>query len=123
MCGRFALTADAEAIAKAFGLSNVPELPPKYNITPSQPVAVVRASDRMKVSSIQKQTSLECEVGFWQPGRFAWELAKVRPFVKPVICSGQQGLWDVPREVIAQVEGAMSGEKVKQMRLFESVRC
>lgn len=46
MCGRFALAADAQAIAKAFGLTSVPELSPRYNIAPSQPVAVVRASDR-----------------------------------------------------------------------------
>ncbi|MEO0801867.1 MAG: SOS response-associated peptidase [Cyanobacteria bacterium J06642_2] len=46
MCGRFALAAEIKAIAKAFGLQNMPDLPPRYNIAPSQPVAVVRASNR-----------------------------------------------------------------------------
>lgn len=42
MCGRFALTATPDEIATAFGLQNVPPFPPRYNIAPSQPVAVIR---------------------------------------------------------------------------------
>lgn len=42
MCGRFALTATPNEIATAFGLPNVPTFPPRYNIAPSQPVAVIR---------------------------------------------------------------------------------
>ncbi|QUY44146.1 SOS response-associated peptidase [Acaryochloris marina] len=42
MCGRFALTATPDEIATAFGLQNVPPFPPRYNIAPSQPIAVIR---------------------------------------------------------------------------------
>ena len=42
MCGRFTLTATADDIATRFGLQNVPPFPPRYNIAPSQPVAVIR---------------------------------------------------------------------------------
>ena len=42
MCGRFTLTKSGEEVAEAFGLDEVPELQPRYNIAPSQPVAVVR---------------------------------------------------------------------------------
>jgi putative SOS response-associated peptidase YedK len=42
MCGRFNLTASGEEIAEAFGLDEAPELAPRYNIAPTQPVAVVR---------------------------------------------------------------------------------
>ncbi|WP_299485360.1 SOS response-associated peptidase [Acaryochloris sp. IP29b_bin.137] len=42
MCGRFAFLASSEEIATAFGLQNVPDFPPRYNIAPSQPVAVIR---------------------------------------------------------------------------------
>lgn len=42
MCGRFALTATPDEIATAFGLPTVPPFPPRYNIAPSQPVAVIR---------------------------------------------------------------------------------
>lgn len=42
MCGRFTLTADLEAIQQAFDLKTVPDgMPPRYNIAPSQPVAVI----------------------------------------------------------------------------------
>ncbi|HLF02644.1 MAG TPA: SOS response-associated peptidase [Anaerolineales bacterium] len=48
MCGRFTLTADADTIREAFALSQsssatLAELTPRYNIAPSQPVAVVLA--------------------------------------------------------------------------------
>jgi putative SOS response-associated peptidase YedK len=42
VCGRFTLTTPAELVAEAFGLGAVPDLEARYNIAPSQPVAVVR---------------------------------------------------------------------------------
>jgi len=44
VCGRFTLTASGEELAEAFGLDDPPELAPRYNIAPTQPVAVVRAA-------------------------------------------------------------------------------
>ncbi len=44
MCGRFSLSAPPEALAEFFRLVNVPPLPPRYNIAPTTPVAVVRAA-------------------------------------------------------------------------------
>jgi putative SOS response-associated peptidase YedK len=41
MCGRYTITAPREAVAKAFGLPDVPNLDPRYNVAPSQLVAVV----------------------------------------------------------------------------------
>jgi putative SOS response-associated peptidase YedK len=41
MCGRFTLSQSAAAIAEAFELADVPSAPSRYNIAPSQPVAVV----------------------------------------------------------------------------------
>lgn len=43
MCGRFTLTTPAAALAEIFDLAELPELTPRYNIAPTQPVAVVRA--------------------------------------------------------------------------------
>ena len=43
MCGRFTQTHSGQALAKAFGLTAAPEIPPRYNIAPSQPILVVRA--------------------------------------------------------------------------------
>ncbi|MDX2232670.1 MAG: SOS response-associated peptidase [Leptolyngbyaceae cyanobacterium bins.349] len=41
MCGRYTQTQSASAIAQAFGLSDVPTLPPRYNIAPTQLVGTV----------------------------------------------------------------------------------
>lgn len=41
MCGRFNQTASGEEVAEALGLDEAPELAPRYNIAPTQPVAVV----------------------------------------------------------------------------------
>lgn len=43
MCGRFTLTSPAETVAELFELDEVPQLTPRYNIAPTQPIAVVRA--------------------------------------------------------------------------------
>lgn len=42
MCGRFTQAAPGDVIAAVFGLSDVPELVPRYNIAPTQAVAAVR---------------------------------------------------------------------------------
>jgi putative SOS response-associated peptidase YedK len=42
MCGRFTLRSSPKSVAQEFGLFDVPDLPPRYNIAPGQPVAVVR---------------------------------------------------------------------------------
>jgi hypothetical protein len=41
MCDRFTLRSSAEAVAEAFGLPEVPDFLPRFNIAPGQPVAVV----------------------------------------------------------------------------------
>ncbi len=46
MCGRFNLTADGEEIAEAFDLETVPELAPRFNIAPSQPIAAIGVQPR-----------------------------------------------------------------------------
>ncbi len=42
MCGRYSLKTPAEALARHFQVSKIPPLSPRFNIAPSQPVAVVR---------------------------------------------------------------------------------
>lgn len=49
MCGRYELSSHPAAIALAFGLSRIPEISPRYNIAPTQRVAIVRQSaDRLR---------------------------------------------------------------------------
>jgi putative SOS response-associated peptidase YedK len=42
MCGRFALTDAPEEVAALFGYLDVEDFPPRYNIAPTQPIAIVR---------------------------------------------------------------------------------
>ncbi|GAB4234353.1 MAG: SOS response-associated peptidase [Deltaproteobacteria bacterium] len=44
MCGRFTLFEPDAVLTREFGLSRIQAGPPRYNIAPSQPVAVVRVS-------------------------------------------------------------------------------
>jgi putative SOS response-associated peptidase YedK len=46
MCGRFTLRSPPQAVAEAFALPDVPELFPRFNIAPGEPVAVVRQKAR-----------------------------------------------------------------------------
>jgi putative SOS response-associated peptidase YedK len=41
MCGRFVLSTDAGLVQKEFNLDKLPPLAPRYNIAPTQPVAVI----------------------------------------------------------------------------------
>jgi putative SOS response-associated peptidase YedK len=45
MCGRFTLATSGEQLATQFALAEAPQLAPRYNIAPTQPIAVVRATD------------------------------------------------------------------------------
>jgi len=42
MCGRYALTATPEEVRALFGYLEGEDFPPRYNIAPTQPVAIVR---------------------------------------------------------------------------------
>jgi putative SOS response-associated peptidase YedK len=42
MCGRYVLTVPGDLLASAFGLEEVPEIAPRYNVAPSQVVPIVR---------------------------------------------------------------------------------
>src|ERR1700676_4923775 len=48
MCGRFFILASPGELADLFQLAGVPDLAPRYNIAPTQPVAVVRAADQAR---------------------------------------------------------------------------
>ena len=51
MCGRYTLKTRAEVLAEHFELPEVPWFEPRYNIAPTQPVAVVRAGSRVADAS------------------------------------------------------------------------
>jgi len=42
MCGRYSITSPPEAMRALFAYAEMPNFPPRYNIAPTQPVAIVR---------------------------------------------------------------------------------
>ncbi len=53
-----------------------------------------------RVSNVEIETKL----GDWSPGRYAWKLENIRRFVNPPHIRGRQGLFDVPDELIKDLE-------------------
>jgi len=47
MCGRFSLTATPEEVQELFGLEEIEDFPPRYNIAPTQPILII-AGDRRR---------------------------------------------------------------------------
>ncbi len=45
MCGRYCLTTAPEAMRRLFRYREQPNFPPRYNIAPTQPIAIVRLKD------------------------------------------------------------------------------
>jgi hypothetical protein len=54
--------------------------------------------------------------GDFTPGRFAWELADVKPLKEPVPARGRQGLWTLPPEALARACDGHNLEVAKQIR-------
>jgi putative SOS response-associated peptidase YedK len=54
MCGRYTLTSAPEAIRALFGYADQPNFPPRYNIAPTQPIAVVRLLDRRRQFALMR---------------------------------------------------------------------
>jgi putative SOS response-associated peptidase YedK len=86
MCGRFNQTASGEEVAEALGLDETPELAPRYNIAPTQPIAVVglqpktgRRGLAILAWGLVPRTSLGGERGFINArAETAWEKASFR---------------------------------------------
>lgn len=53
MCGRYALSADAQSVQEEFRLDELPELAPRYNIAPSQPVPIITAESPHELMQVK----------------------------------------------------------------------
>ena len=49
MCGRATLSTPTDELRDVFGLDDVPDLPPRFNIAPTQPIAVIRVPRRLEL--------------------------------------------------------------------------
>ena len=53
MCGRFALNSPPQALRELVDFSNLLNFPPRYNIAPSQPVQILRATPQTEMAMAQ----------------------------------------------------------------------
>ncbi len=49
MCGRATISASPEDLREAFGLDELPDLLPRFNVAPTQPIAVIRTPGRLEL--------------------------------------------------------------------------
>jgi putative SOS response-associated peptidase YedK len=49
MCGRTTLSTPPQELRDLFGLEEVPDLMPRYNIAPTQPIAVIREAHKLEL--------------------------------------------------------------------------
>lgn len=73
-------------------------------------VALVDLVDCVKQTPelLEKLDPTELAVGGWSPGRYAWQLASVRPLREPVPVTGRQGLFHLSEDLAAKVRGMAS---------------
>jgi putative SOS response-associated peptidase YedK len=49
MCGRATLSTPSDELRDIFALDDLPELPPRFNIAPTQPIAVIREPHHLEL--------------------------------------------------------------------------
>lgn len=76
------------------GIDRVRDLPSGAIVAVASLVDVVR-TDTLMVDGYERA------FGNYAPGRFAWQLADVRPLSTPVPFRGMPGLWDLPAAALA----------------------
>jgi len=65
MCGRYALIPDPDELAEVFGLMDLEDFPPRYNIAPTQPILIVTGGPpREPGSNLPQRRSLLVRWGF-----------------------------------------------------------
>ena len=53
MCGRFALVTPPTALRQFVEFVNLPNIEPRYNITPGQPVSLIRGEHEARLDPVQ----------------------------------------------------------------------
>ena len=66
-------------------------------------IATLKDIHLMSKEFIKAQSELERLTGFWQPGRYAWELIDIKTLSEPILVRGMPGLWNVPDEIQQQI--------------------
>jgi len=67
-------------------------------------IATLKEIHLMTDKLINEQTGIERLTGFWQPGRYAWELIDIKPLPQPIAARGMPGLWAVSDDIYVQIQ-------------------
>jgi putative SOS response-associated peptidase YedK len=90
MCGRATLVTPDDVLREVFSLDELPEMPPRFNIAPSQPLPIIRTPGRLelvpwgskfvnaKVESATTKPELRCLVVL--DGFYEWRHGDRQPF-------------------------------------------
>ncbi|MGD9827104.1 MAG: ASCH domain-containing protein [Hyphomicrobiaceae bacterium] len=71
-------------------------------------VGVVRLISCLETRVLKDLSEEEREYGDFGPNRFGWQLDLMFKLEEPIVCSGALNLWDVPREIEAQLVKAVN---------------
>jgi hypothetical protein len=61
---------------------------------------------RGRMASDGRLTKQSLDLRWWAGGGYAMILANVERLAKPVLAKGSRGIWQIPNDVAAQLEGA-----------------
>ena len=67
------------------------DVPVAIELNNQSPALVDDTDDKYEITDLADQYPY----GDWQSGRWAWELANVERFDRPIPCKGKQGVWEV----------------------------
>jgi len=98
VCGRGKITADPVELAEVFGLTDVADLRPRYNLPPTDPIPVIRTPGRLEL----------LQWGARRGGK-PWYLVRSESLTS----------WKRPRRCLVALDGFYEWRKDKQPFLFE----
>jgi putative SOS response-associated peptidase YedK len=67
MCGRATLTLPADRLRQELELLELPELTPRYNIAPTQPLAIIKTPGKMELASWSSMVNARVEAATTKP--------------------------------------------------------
>lgn len=104
---RYAVQAD---LAPSIGID-----PPllKHDLPFGAIVAVAQLEDCIPTTKLRGQILGEYSLGNFSPGRFAWHIGRVERLLRPIPCTGRQGLWET---------GAFGNRMLPLERYIEELR-
>lgn len=75
-------------------------------------LCIATLTDCRLITSSNPPDGLEYAFGNYEPGRFMLRLENVHRFSHPIPCKGALGFWEIPSDVLEQIEQQLAGTYV-----------